>query len=449
MSNLYLRLDELRESSVNELYDRLSEQEGEVVLVIKHPSVGFAGEHLSIAEDDLDILFIGETIAEYCDQISYQRHWESYHLYIHFTFTPNNVRAIAEKLVWILSGLYRAAPDDENDDLDNDVRKAIADFGQDLDKHPLHFYDLADDYLINFLFGVSEEYGDEALVELSRNHPERRYRFIRPLESVRLGDVFYVSPWSWIVPYQSNLDLLLTRYAGFDVLPVMKTAQRIETNLVPSIVFNDEVFAFFPEDEFEDARRCANELYLQPAFVTHSVTDMDAPFYIPSEIQLSREGNILVVSDRIARYVFFEFEKIPFESGQKYLNKIAETLHKLQLTVNGPSSIACPWNMLDDELFEQLCYDVMYHSGDYDTKTIKKMGVSRSRDGGRDIEAFTLKRIGTTSTKWITQCKFLKSGGSLSANKFNSISDVIEQYGTGGFCVMTNGVIDSTRSHAE
>lgn len=45
--------------------------------------------------------------------------------------------------------------------------------------------------------------------------------------------------------------------------------------------------------------------------------------------------------------------------------------------------------------------------------------------------------------KWIFQCKLILGGKSLSGSKV-MVADVIDQFGSDGFGVMTNEVIDST-----
>lgn len=52
-------------------------------------------------------------------------------------------------------------------------------------------------------------------------------------------------------------------------------------------------------------------------------------------------------------------------------------------------------------------------------------------------------RLGKSPVKWIAQCKLIRDGGSLTSKKVE-VSDTVDQYGAGGFCVMTSGVIDST-----
>jgi Restriction endonuclease len=105
------------------------------------------------------------------------------------------------------------------------------------------------------------------------------------------------------------------------------------------------------------------------------------------------------------------------------------------------TKISCPWHKLNDEQFEELCYHVIPKH--YKPTKIRKMGKSRFRDGGRDIEFYTPERLGTYSKKWIVQCKLIRDGSSLAASRINNIMDTIAQYGADGFCVITSSVIDS------
>ncbi|WP_395836861.1 restriction endonuclease [Cystobacter fuscus] len=116
---------------------------------------------------------------------------------------------------------------------------------------------------------------------------------------------------------------------------------------------------------------------------------------------------------------------------------------RLRQLVGLPPSSLCNWDSINEEDFEELCYDVLRRTGIFDERTIRKHGKTRSRDGGRDIEIWSRSRIGKPGVKWIFQCKYLSTSRSLGAGRID-MSDVVEQYGAGGFGVMTNSVIDST-----
>jgi hypothetical protein len=80
----------------------------------------------------------------------------------------------------------------------------------------------------------------------------------------------------------------------------------------------------------------------------------------------------------------------------------------------------------------------------FDSSTIRKLGSSRSRDGGRDIEIREAARApGGKGRKWIFQCKLTQSN-SLGATRVQDIGDMLDQYGAEGFGVMTSALIDAT-----
>jgi uncharacterized protein YjbI with pentapeptide repeats len=106
--------------------------------------------------------------------------------------------------------------------------------------------------------------------------------------------------------------------------------------------------------------------------------------------------------------------------------------------------ISCSWNQIDDEEFEKLCYDILKEK--HKPIEINKIGKSCSRDGGRDIVFYKLrnKAIDKNPVKWITQCKLIRNGNSLTGKKVENIRDMLDHYDAGGFCIMTSAVIDST-----
>jgi hypothetical protein len=106
-------------------------------------------------------------------------------------------------------------------------------------------------------------------------------------------------------------------------------------------------------------------------------------------------------------------------------------------------STSLDWARLSPQQFEDLCYDVLLRWGRFDETTIRKHGKTHSRDGGRDIEAWTLQRVGHPPEKWIFQCKFTNTGNAVGASKV-MVADIVDQYGAAGFGVLTNGLIDST-----
>jgi hypothetical protein len=144
--------------------------------------------------------------------------------------------------------------------------------------------------------------------------------------------------------------------------------------------------------------------------------------------------------------VFFNEQQrpLPGRAAQAHvLQSLATSLHD-----GGSSKLALdlPWELLDDELFEQLCWHYLYASPHFDPYLLEKIGKSRSRDGGRDIVAWTKRTppFYREPVKWIFQCKHIRADDSLTPRHIKSVGDVIDQYGAGGYGVMTCGYIDAT-----
>lgn len=140
----------------------------------------------------------------------------------------------------------------------------------------------------------------------------------------------------------------------------------------------------------------------------------------------------------------FNLEVITDVEIQAHLNFLGETLETLRKVSGESGEFSLPWHELTDEAFEDLCYDVIRCCGRYDGSSVRKVGKTKSRDGGRDLlfqsqeEPFFWR----PATQWIGQCKLIRNGSSLTGKL--QVSDVIAQYGAGGYCIMTSGLIDAT-----
>jgi hypothetical protein len=106
--------------------------------------------------------------------------------------------------------------------------------------------------------------------------------------------------------------------------------------------------------------------------------------------------------------------------------------------------ISCSWNQINDEQFEQLCYDILRKEHNLKLTNIDKIGNSRSRDGGRDIVFYKGIDINNKPIKWIAQCKLKSDKRSLGSSQVTDISDMLVAQEAKGFCIMTSGIIDAT-----
>jgi hypothetical protein len=413
------------------LLDSIEDSEDGFILEVPCPSIGTANSHLSIAFDYLDALYVGESVAEFCREASFFTAWDTYRMAVCFVLHPSDAERLAEKILWLVPGFDGDL--DWGDESYEDVRLSIAEFEDSLEERTLRFPELADDYFANYIGGEYDLDEEDVEKEL-RAHPERRYHVWRSCASKNVGYDFFVSPWIWIVPHGPDITSLLRYYGGFDEgVPSLGLAEYLATGQSPSIVYNQLSVVQYPQESIDRAQECAREIW--PDSRGGSV----------SEVLLSEGGDVLVASDPLARYVLFadSLQKLSDEDVERYLNNLEDSAEGLRRIIGKPAEISCRWDDLTDERFEELCYDILLEIERYDPAIIKKMGKARSRDGGRDIEIMSRGRAGKAPVKWVIQCKLIKKGGSLAGGQMQ-VSDTIDQYGAGRFCVMTSGIIDST-----
>jgi len=230
-------------------------------------------------------------------------------------------------------------------------------------------------------------------------------------------------------------ELILAEISPETTIPRFSKSTLFVINDFKIVIGENSIVEYPCESYISTTRMCAanivDQFYRWPSDGT-SVNDI-------IEMYLSNDGYYLILIDANAQYIFFNTIKVPIEETIQKFKRFNESLPFF-----GKSKISCPWNHINDDEFEELCYDILSQSERFNPNTIRKMGKSRSRDGGRDIviEGIRIKKTDPV-IKYIVQCKLIKSGKSLSGAKIN-FSDTIDQYDAGGFIVMTNGVIDST-----
>jgi hypothetical protein len=416
-----------------------------------------ANSNLSIADDYLFALFLGESIYPYCSSISYCENSQS----IDFDFYVEEIDALASILMMFA---YQCNGENERDEeRDNYYMNLKIQFQEklfQLNKPKLFFHELADRYMGNIILGEDDLCLDENEIKALYNlHPEEEFSYYLSFVSPYIGYELYVSSWAWIIPYCINkgnkphdLEQLLLKYGGIgDKLPVMEESFNLTIKNLPPIVLSESVMVAFPITDFNIAQKCAYSILRKNDQSLHPI---DSKGYSNmnkinsfkdvkiDQISISEDGKLMIIIDNLAQYIFFT-QSVNTSLEQKYQNNFDSLAEKLSALMGNDIDISCPWEKLDDELFEQLCYDLISYSSDFDLDTRHKMGKSRSRDGGRDIEVYTHSRLNKPKAKWIVQCKLLKKSTSLGGTKVQ-VSDVIDQFGAKGFWIMTNAVIDPT-----
>ena len=451
-----LVLEEICSYTVKKLTNKLRSIPKPYDIEIPLSSIGVTNNPIDIASDHAWALFAGEELYKVCSSVK-MRFSQDKRLYaIVFSVEPKNIDELAAKLLWLAKGF--------EDFEDEDFSEAGNDFEASLFGFPVvHFPELADSFMANYLPWVEWQIEDEEKEKLYKENPTWRYHFWKSFASQLFGVDLYCSPYAWIIP--SSFDVrLLRQFLGWEDFEC-----EIQLNKANAIRINNGPWMIISENEcYEVPFNCVNKAAeccwhaLSETFSSDGIDSLlksrsDAEFqdkwllrnYL-SEVsivwKISNDGSIITADYKGWTIVYFTFpiDRFGFQELQEQLIAGEEVCDKLK-DIMGLSSISdLAWNLLDDNKFEELCYDILCRSGQFDSSTIRKMGKSRSRDGGRDIEIWTRQRYALPPQKWIYQCKFSsKTDSSLSGSKI-TISDVIDQYEADGFGVMTNLVIDST-----
>ena len=416
--------------------ERIKQAGGRLYLNVKLPSIGYCDSHLDIASDYLDALFVGETIYPLCTRVDWQHEYrESSHLhYIQYCLESRNLTPLIDKLRWLACGID--CEDDCDQETFEQVRSCVSDFESELPFRRVHFVELADNYMINQVTGQSyENIGDDAdsvvWNEFFPNQPECKFGYILSAMTHEFGGQCFSSTSDWIIAAGLPIEQLLVKYGGLDGEIQLSQAAMIRCGDM-DVATNDRVAVKIEYSAFEDGVRMLRE--------TGRLNEPGSQSF-----RISQDGSILIAD--IGNWMFVNFAAGESRLGKVQLESVIARLgmgvESLRQCLGRPTMIACNWDGLSDERFERLCCDVLERCGHYDRERITKMGRSRSRDGGRDIIAFSNPRAGRPSRKFIFQCKRIGKDKAL-CGKNVSVSDVVDQFGAGGFGVMTSGLIDAT-----
>lgn len=463
MSTQILALGKIDQLFTIESLCEYLEKNKSIKLIVKCDMFCGSNSNLSIADDYLFSLFLGESIYPFCSSISCVVNLSS----IEFDLSVGNACELGLILLRFSEVSYSEGKDDSDETIFDSFHELKMDFQNQLfdsNKPRVIFHELADSYMANLVAGNCDlSLSENDLRSLYKDYPEEEFSFWHSFVSPYLGyDVYtsYESSYPWIIPYNfdknkepHDLEKLLVSYGRIgEHLPVLEKADKVVFNNLPPIILSNSVIIPFSEDDFKNAQKCAYSILskrdstLRPLNATHH-----SNVYRIQDVQdvkihhnlVSEDGGLMIIRDDLAQYVFFQSYSSNSELEQDYQQTFDLITEKLSFLAGYGVDISCQWNKLDDELFEQLCYDLIAYSSNFDLDTRQKMGKSRSRDGGRDIEVYTRSGLNKPKSKWIVQCKLLQRSATLAGSKVQ-VSDVIDQYGAKGFWIMTNGVIDAT-----
>ncbi|MCB2380353.1 restriction endonuclease [Hymenobacter sp. BT635] len=465
----------------HDAFERHANAGSELELLFPLSSVGFTQSSVDIVQDYSMVSYCCETIAPFISVISsgYENK-DRIHLYFRITCKSTDTSSLREELAYFSEVISQELT--VYDDIDViSFWATVAEYEESFDKRVFHFPDLINGYWANLVNQGHSEIASEYhkserkyFNKLYRKYPEQSYLFWRNPLSIDFADPIYFSTENWIIPPGTDLNGALALYSGIGHTTRLEQAEKVHYNGSLVLVSDTAALYFRQLDQLFHSIKCTAlllaqrhsptpELHLNaiithdPGFQGHLFKDNNVPgkkahsftrtVKIDTEqisYHLSELGDIVVAGYKDFKYVFFSESPLSFEQ-LKELNKFLYPAYaKTQTILEASVTEECKWPELDDEKFEELCYDILYCDPRFDSNTIQKMGNSRSRDGGRDIVIKTRTVPGRPPELYVFQCKYLSTRTSLSAAKLPNAANVIMQYGAQGYGVFTTTVIDAT-----
>lgn len=345
--------------------------------------------------------------------------------------------------------------DADHEERDN-LQWEVADYESELDTLAPRVPELVDWYLINLVNGANYELrseSPEAFREQMLAHPERQVDYFKSAYRHQLGHDCFASSEGWICAVACDLDHFFEVTGQKHRLADLSPARFIVIG-GRALAISDGRLVDFPVRELLRSQICTG-------YVRHLPEDDDGPFdwLVPpwalapvvnaslsqgASVLVDESGTLIVIRDADFWRLLYVDKPLGLPIVKSVQEEAAALSDALSAMTGGRPHIALDWASLDDEQFEQLCYDLIAAHPRYDEDTIRKLGKSRSRDGGRDIQVHEHPaRPWEQPRKWVFQCK-LYTSGSLGTSKVRDVGDMIDEYDIQGFGVMASVPIDAT-----
>lgn len=426
-----------------------------IEIVIPLPSFGSSNSYIDICADLLDAAWIVERLAPHAKAIQVIEGRKSYSAILHSP-RPSILGALKEAVLLVCE-------DFEDDDTVSfriqDIRSEVWDFQDRLDTHRFRVSEIIDHYWAN-MQSAYHELRSEA-PDLYREHmerfPERRLGFHRSAESWKLEGPIFASRDSWLVSRAIDLDRFF-HSNGQDYRLEGFVSGAVATVGAHVLAIAAELVIEFPNAAYFRSRVCGGiaqrdedglpelDLFAGEGPLVSPYGRIPGQEYPPfGELCLvHKTGTMIIVGTPDWWHLLYDTQPLPETTVRKLMEQSADLTERLTASIGLSGNLACPWDSLDDDAFETLCYDLIFSNPKFDRESIKKMGKSRARDGGRDIEVREAPgRPGVTARKWIFQCKLVKGGASLGRGRVVDVGDMLDQYQAQGFGMMTSAIIDS------
>jgi hypothetical protein len=442
-----------------------------------------ARQYSDLAYNYAEATYLSQEFAEFSERIGYSTNSGLTDLGL----KPKNIKQLARKIHFLAELM---GSDFDTDEWSDHVEH-FETFKENLHKLPIVFPELANDYLANYISGqyyeIQGNFDDEEEADSRfftaefKEFPERQFQFWEMVKAGQQGRT-YGSRNTWIITPDADLQKTINNFSESENIKFEPAELFVINNI--SYLISRGLLIHFPFDELIRARACiysaierpnllekndwirslltyephnnplqpppetADNSYYELLNLDRDAVDNQLPAMFRPGLTLqyfvSSFGDQALVVDNDYQYLIWNISK-PNQQELLLLNKKLSAIFLVATRLAGISAeIKCPWKDLDDDAFEELCMDILSINPGFNQSTVRKMGKSRSRDGGRDIEIWTHRRFQYEPEKFIFQCKLLKKGTSLTATKVQDISDTVEQFGARGYGIMTNVVIDAT-----
>ncbi|EWG68202.1 MULTISPECIES: hypothetical protein [unclassified Enterobacter] len=438
-------------------------------------SVGFSSSYFDLCDDYLEAIWAGERLASTCQHaraVSYYNS-ENHKSFIKLSLTKPNEKfheALRDCIILYKQydgSLYSEPPLEYSKIID-----AVISIENDLDNFNIKVPALHDFYYANLIggkyFEMMSDVPDEYRSEINK-YPERALGFWKSAYSSKIGDRCYTSPDAWILPNTVDIN---------NFFKVTEQNYNFESFIPSSIVVlkgvsyttSDVIISYFPMNHYFKSKVCSSielsrDEYRWPpdpfdwsnSTFTYSpynnflreLIDHDSSLLSqkPTHEQcyVDPNGTLVIVDDGNFYHLLYDTAELKLSQIKNFNETLGEVLLSTGINIGFSAGLTYNWSEIDDEQFEQLCYDIIYSHPRFNNETIRKLGKSRSRDGGRDIQVYDIptERL-MEPKKWIFQCKLVTGAGSLSATKLTDVGDMLDSYDVEGFGVFTNTIIDAT-----
>jgi len=425
-----------QEADLNNVTDSIISEH--ITLEIPLPSVGYANSYIDLITDYLHASYIAEKLAKEFNCGHIKKIWKNAHNPVyHLTITNFEKRSLAKEILQSIWAFQH--PEDAEDE--SPYINMCVDIGEyefDLPSISLKYPEIVDEYYANLICGAYYELEFDTISGQLDHFPERWYGYWQSPHFNSKAHKVLVSAHCWIIPNSIKLEDAFKEF-DYKEPPSLLNSNTLAINS-NFIAVSEGAAVSLPLPRIIQAISCINKINQNK----NEYSEIDYSNICNSKVFVSEFLDFIIVDTGTYTIVSFDSKKLRHNEAKKFIAAAEQLSSSFEDKLLSTSSIALDWSLFDDEKFEELCYDLIYHNSKFDRNTIRKMGKSRSRDGGRDIEVYTKEKPGVKPLKYIFQCKLTKPNNSMGISNIGSISDVIDHYGADGYGVICNCYIDSS-----